>query len=45
MPQPSSMMEGEDAEVARIVLRRMFDGEESHSAKKGVTFHRTGIVC
>lgn len=40
MPQPSSMME-DDGEVARIVLMRMFEGEESHSAKRGVIFHRT----
>jgi hypothetical protein len=40
MPQPSSMMEHE---VVRTVLKRMFDGEESHSANAGVIFHKT--VC
>lgn len=42
MPQPSSMMEL-DGDDVRIVLRSMFEGEESHSAKRGVIFHRT--VC
>lgn len=42
MPQPSSMMEHE--EDVRIVLKRMFEGEESHSAKTGVIFHKTVFV-
>lgn len=38
IPQPSSMTEHEGV---RIVLKRMFVGEASHSAKAGVIFHRT----
>lgn len=44
MPQPSSMMEGGEEVCCVRKGVRGFEGEESHSAKRGVIFQRTFVM-